>query len=459
LNRQHDAALPLAEVLRSAADAWRLFRGGASLDRALAATFASQLPPAAARSRLAAATKDVAYGAARRLALVEAIVARLSRQAPTPAVAALLAVTLGQLLAGRHADYAVVDQAVRAAKADHATRHAAGFVNALLRNVLREREALIAELGQRDGIRYNAPGWWIDRLRDAYPEHWSSILEVQQVPPPLVLRVNLRRTTVADYLASVRVSGIGATRVGEQAVWLHVARPVDAIPGFRDGDVSVQDAGAQLAASWLGVTDGMRVLDACAAPGGKTGHLTELAQVSVDAVDGDPTRADLIEDNLARLRARELATIDVIVADAAQPARWPGADGGRRGGYDRILLDAPCTASGIVRRHPDIPWLRRSADVVQLATQQRQLMDALWPLVAPTGRLLYVVCSLFPEEGRFLAEDFERRHRDARAVELPCRGTSALQLLPRRESAESWEAGLPTEHDGFFFALFERRKA
>lgn len=459
MNPQHDAAPPLAEVLRSAADTWRRFRGGTSLDRALAAALDARAQPAAGRARLAAATKDIAYGAVRRLALAEAIVARLSRQAPAPEVAALLAVALGQLLAGRHADYAVVDQAVRAVKAEQATRHAAGFVNALLRNVARERDSLVGELSQRDSVRYNAPEWWLDRLRSAHPQHWSSILELQLVPPPLVLRVNRCRSTVAGYLARLHGLGIEATQIGEQAVRLHEARSVDAIPGFRDGVVSVQDAGAQLAASWLDAADGMRVLDACAAPGGKTGHLAELARISIDAVETGAMRAQRIEDNLARLQSRERATIDVIVADAARPASWHGAHAARGGRYDRILLDAPCTASGIVRRHPDIPWLRRPTDVVQLATQQQRLLDALWPLLAPAGRLLYVVCSLFPEEGRLMAERFERRHRDARALELPGRDTGALLLLPRRESAEAWVEGLPTEHDGFFFALFEKRNS
>jgi 16S rRNA (cytosine967-C5)-methyltransferase len=195
----------------------------------------------------------------------------------------------------------------------------------------------------------------------------------------------------------------------------------------------------------------MRVLDACAAPGGKTAQLAEIADIELDAVEIDAQRAARIESNLARTSAREYARIRVIVGDAGAPQTFAPA-----AGYDRILLDAPCTASGIVRRHPDIPWLRRPADVAQLATLQARLADALWPLLAPAGRLLYVVCSVFPEEGERQAERFASRWADAHSVPLPSSGTRAfVQLLPG-EVAQTYGGGLPTVHDGFFFALFEK---
>lgn len=447
-------APPLADALRIAAAAWRRFRTGTALDHALAAAAAS-----AGRShpRVAAAAKDIAYHATRHLALLDALIARLARTPPPAPVAALLAMGLAQLIAQRHAHYAVVDQAVSAAKADPDTRAAAGFVNAALRHFLRRQSGLLDEAQRDETVRYNAPRWWIERLRQAYPAQWQAILAAQREPPPLVLRVNTRRIGVDEYLRRLERAQLAATRVGATAVWLHEARPVEAIPGFAEGLVSVQDAGSQLAAQWLDARSGQRVLDACAAPGGKTAQLAELADgLAIDAVEIDAQRAQRIEDNLARLRAREHATIALHIADAADTRAYA-----RERRYDRILLDAPCTASGIVRRHPDIPWLRRDADVAQLATRQARLLDALWPLLKPAGRLLYVVCSVFPEEGARQAERFVERHADARPLALPGDTANSLQLLPTPLAAASNAAAaattaLPLLHDGFFFALFEK---
>lgn len=449
-------APPLADALRVAAAAWQRFRAGAALDRALEAAAASVAT--GGHPRVAAAAQDIAYHATRHLALLDALIARLAHTPPAPPVAALLALGLAQLVAQRHASYAVVDQAVTAAKADAATRAASGFVNATLRNFLRRQAALVDELQRDEVVRCNAPRWWIERLRRAHPSGWRAILDAQREAPPLVLRVNARRSGVDAYLRELERAGLAATRVGAAAVWLHEARPVESIPGFADGLVSVQDAGSQLAAAWLDARAGQRVLDACAAPGGKTAQLAEFADgLDIDAVEVDAQRARRIEANLARLHAREHATIAVHVADAADTAAYAG---GRR--YDRILLDAPCTASGIVRRHPDIPWLRRSADVAQLATRQSRLLDALWPLLKPAGRLLYVVCSVFPEEGAHQAERFVGRNADARPVPLPGQSGHTLQLLPTplaaaaTASADPAASALPVLHDGFFFALFEK---
>jgi 16S rRNA (cytosine967-C5)-methyltransferase len=312
-------------------------------------------------------------------------------------VAALLAVALAQLHSDRHAAHTVVDQAVAAAQQSLRTRAASGFINAVLRNFLRQRERLLAEVQGDTTVRYNLPAWWIERLRDEYPGDWIAIAESQQQMPPLVLRVNEARTTADDYIARLAERGIEATRVGAQAIWLRQPRPVAEIPGFGDGDVSVQDAGAQLAAPWLDPKPGMRVLDACAAPGGKTAHLAELGATDLTAVEIDSAR-----------------------------------------------------------RHPDIPWLRRPADVAQLTTLQVELLDALWPLLDVGGRLLYVVCSLFPEEGREQIARFGERHSDARLLNLP-----ASQLLPASvaglAAAPVWQgSSLPTLHDGFFYALLEK---
>ncbi len=444
-------APPLADGLRVAASAWLGLRAGTSLDRALAAAFEAFAAAEGTRAhaRVAAAAKDIAYTATRQLALIDAMLARLASRAPDAPVAALLSVSLGQLLAPRHAPYTVVDQAVQAAKAQHDTHAASGFVNAVLRSALRRMAGLRSELERQPTVAFNAPRWWIDRLRQAAPAHFAEILQLQRQPPPLVLRVNRRRTTVAAYLQRLQAEAIAASRVGVDAVWLHMPLPIHDIPGFDVGDVSVQDAGAQLAVEFLHPHDGMRVLDACAAPGGKTAQLAEVAdRMSIDAVELDAARAERIEENLRRLHARDHAAIRVHVGDATQTQTFAASR------YARILVDAPCTASGIVRRHPDIPWLRRPADVAQLATQQARLLDALWPLLEPAGRLLYVVCSVFAEESEQQAERFAARHADARPVPLPRLGQPRLQLRPAQ--ATEWSGGLPSVHDGFFFAMFEK---
>ncbi len=436
----------LADVLRHAATAWQSFRDGRSLDRALTAALVDHPD----RDKVRPAAQDVLYTAVRHLASSERIVERLATRAPAPDVAALLAVALAQLQSDRHAAHTVVDQAVAAAQQSLPTRAASGFINAVLRNFLRQRQTLRAELQGDATVRYNLPAWWIERLRSEYPSDWIAIAESQQQMPPLVLRVNDARTTANDYIARLAERGIDATQVGAQAIWLHQPKPVAEIPGFADGDVSVQDAGAQLAAPWLGTKAGMRVLDACAAPGGKTTHLAELGATDLVALEIDSARAARIADNLRRCHLNA----SVIIGDAAHPDTWVAAAGHDR--FDRILLDAPCTASGIVRRHPDIPWLRRPSDVAQLTTLQGELLDALWPLLNVGGRLLYVVCSLFPEEGREQIARFGERHSDARLLNLP-----ASQLLPASAAepaaVSAWQgSSLPTLHDGFFYALLEK---
>lgn len=457
-------APPLWQALWIAAVAGARLRDGVPLDRGLAdgqAAVAAQLHGAERlHARAGAAAKDVAYTAARHRALTDALIARLATRPPSPPVHALLSAALAQLRAQRHAAYAVVDQAVQAAKADDATRAAAGFINAVLRNALREMDTLVAACEVDEAVRLNLPPWWLARLQQDQPQQWREIAELQRRPPPLVLRVNALRATRAAFIESLAAAGIDARPVGAEGVLLAEPRAVEDIPGFADGAFAVQDAGAQLAAPWLEVADGMRVLDACAAPGGKTAHLAALAAIELTAVDSDRQRARRIDDNLARLGMHDGTRVQVLIDDVAAAARDgrlpPGA-------YDRILLDAPCTASGIVRRHPDIPWLRRPADVVQLATQQARMLDALWPLLAPAGRLLYAVCSVFADEAALQIDRFAARTRGARLLPLAGRAADAvpgpaLQLVPseRPSGPDSDADGLPGVHDGFFYALLEK---
>jgi len=439
---------PLAELLRAAAPVWVRVVRGQALDRALQA----QARYLAGSAQLQAALRDVCHDAVRHRALIEAVLQRLVARAPAPDVTGLLATALSQLIEAAYPDHVLVDQAVEAARTDRRLAGAAGFVNAVLRSFLRRRPALVPQLLADDAIRLNVPRWWLQKIRHDHPTCWESVLACGARAPALVLRVNRRRASVDDYLERLQREAIPASRLGQYAVRLQRPCPVERIPGFEQGMVSVQDAGAQLAAAWLQADDTMRVLDACAAPGGKTGHLAELSDARIDAIELDAARAARIDDNLRRLGLAG-PRIRVVTCDARDTAAfWDGTP------YERILLDAPCTASGIVRRHPDIPWLRREADVAQLTTVQAGLLDALWPLLAPAGRLLYVVCSVFREEADQQAGSFLGRHPDARPAVLPGTRQGSLQLLPAcaEPVGPGQGGGLPTEHDGFFFALFEK---
>lgn len=421
----HDAA-SLAETLAAAARIVAAVLAGRSLDDALA----DEERAAAARRP---AVRDIAYGALRDYGAPDAIVAALAqRRTPDRLVRALLLCALRELRRGRRTPHAVVDQAV-AACVRIAKPAAAGFVNACLRNYLRGREQLEADAARSEPGRHGYPQWWIDRVRSAYPERWRSVLEAGNVRPPMTLRVNRRRTTVEAYLERLAEAGIAARRTGASGVRLAAARPVDALPGFGDGLVSVQDANAQLAAPLLGVRDGMRVLDACAAPGGKTAHLLELADLDLLAIDRDAERCGRIETNLGRLGL----AAEVRCADAGAPPQWWD---GRP--FDRVLLDAPCSASGVVRRHPDIKWLRRTSDVAGFARTQGALLESLWRVLAPGGTLLYATCSVFPEENDAVVSAFAARAPEARRRAPP--GCAKGQLLPDDEG------------DGFFYALLDK---
>ena len=305
--------------------------------------------------------------------------------------------------------------------------------------------------------RYNHPRWWIDRVRDDWPDAWEAILAASNRHPPMTLRVNARLGTVADYLARLAAAGRDAVALGGQAVRLERPCPVDALPGFADGAVSVQDGAAQRAAPlllgptghWItGRASRPRVLDACAAPGGKTGHLLELADLDLLALDSDADRLASVGQTLARLRL----DASLRVGDAGAPAAWWD---GRP--FDAILLDAPCSASGIVRRHPDVRWLRRPSDVATLAATQARLLDALWPLLAPGGRLLYATCSIFRAEGQHAIDAFLQRQADAaRVVDPPAPGH--LLPLPDNRSPSADESAASTAEDGFFYALIEKEQ-
>jgi 16S rRNA (cytosine967-C5)-methyltransferase len=415
------ANLELALV--AAGDAIAQVRAGRSLPDALA-----NLEPG---SSLRAAAQDLAYGTLRNLGMLDAVLAQLLRKPAKPALHALLLAALYQLRARPRTIHTTVDQAVRAVS--RLEPAAKGLANAVLRNYLREADALAARCDS-DPAHYSYPQWWIDRVRSAWPQHWESILNAGNLHPPMTLRVNRRRLAAEQYLAKLRERGVNGEIIGPQAILVERPVPIESLPGFSTGEVSVQDAGAQLAASLLDVQPGMRVLDACAAPGGKTGHILELADCALTALDSDPARVPRVSDNLARLDV----SARVVCADCMSPAGW--SDGS---GFDRILLDAPCTASGVVKRHPDIKWLRREGDIAALATIQERMLDVLWQLLAPGGKLLYATCSVFPQENAHTIESFLSRCKEARR--LPLAGLGDGQLFP------------DARHDGFFYALLEKQ--
>ncbi|MCC7038851.1 MAG: 16S rRNA (cytosine(967)-C(5))-methyltransferase RsmB [Burkholderiales bacterium] len=390
--------------------------------------------------------RELASGALRHWGRLDALVRALATHAPAPPVAALLAVALYQLDHTRAPAFAVVDRAVEAA-ALLAHPGVKAFVNALLRRYLREREALNAAVAAASPVaRWSYPRWWIGRVQSDHPTQWESILAVGNERPPLTLRVNRRVTTRTALSAIFEARGIEVTTVGRDGLIVAVPQPVADLPGFADGAFSVQDAGAQLAAPLLGAADGMRVLDACAAPGGKTTHLLELADVALVALDTDAARLARVGDNLARLRL-DHRPVTLRTGDAGDPAAWWDGQA-----FDRILADVPCTASGIVRRHPDGKWLRRKTDVAGFALQQRRILDALWPLLAPGGVLLYATCSVFAQENEDTVRTFVGRHPDALRESInfgPDIAHDAGQLLPAGEGARH-------NQDGFFYARLSK---
>jgi 16S rRNA (cytosine967-C5)-methyltransferase len=411
---------------------------------------------AAVDSSLRPGVQSLAFRVLRSLGRAEALRQQLASRAPPPQADALLCTALALAAGDGDAPYeafTLVDQGVEAAKRSAATAKQASFINACLRRFLRERQQLV-EAANRDPVaQWNHPRWWINRLKQDHPSRWQAILRANNLQAPMTLRVNSRQATQQQYLETLAAAGIGAVPVGRQGVVLDKARAVHELPGFDTGVVSVQDAAAQMAAQLLlggldlqpGQANRLQVLDACAAPGGKTAHLLELADCDVTALDIDAQRCARIHETLARLGLHA----QVVAADAARPDLWWNGIL-----FDAILLDAPCTASGIVRRHPDVRWLRRETDIAQLAGVQARLLQKLWPLVKPGGRLLYCTCSVFRAEGDMQIQTFLAHNTDA--VLRPSPGHLMPQTGANNDAVPDNPEG---DHDGFFYALLEKRAA
>lgn len=432
----------LSRAIELAASVRELMLTGASLEKALESVTRS------VNAQEKAACQSLAYVATRHALASEALLKQLARRMPVPFVRMVLLVALSELMDNPDKDYVIVNETVKLIK--QRVPAAAGFVNACLRRFSRDRHELLKQAMRTDEVRLNAPRWWIDKMRTTLGRAQADIMmQLVQKRPPMIVRVNVRKTTPEQWCAMAQAAGIGTRHLGQAAVVLDNPVPVAQLPGFAQGLVSVQDAGAQLAAHWLAPQAGEQILDACAAPGGKTAHLLELADCHVTALEVDAQRAQRITENLHRLNLQA----DVQVADAADVAAWN--TNARQ--FDAVLLDAPCTASGIVRRHPDIVFSRRPQDVGALCLQQKKLLHALWPTVKVGGRLLYVVCSVFEEEGRKQIETFLQTHPQA---QLRCVVSGACELLTLTpcEKSATQPPGVYDTHDGFFYALLTKTR-
>lgn len=381
------------------------------------------------------ALQDLCYGTLRyysRLAhILDSLTERRVQETP---LRCLLLVALYQLQHTRPGQYAIVDQAVSATK--QVNPSASGLVNAVLRNFLRKQASLLEAADRKEDSLYAYPQWWINKLKVQYGERTAEILESGNLHPPMTLRVNARHATVLEYQALLIAENINAHIVEPDALRLEHPVAVERLPRFAEGWVSVQDAGAQYAAKFLDVRAGMRVLDVCSAPGGKTAHLLESADIEMVAVDKDEQRLGRVRENLQRLQLNAR----IICGDAATPAQW--WDGTA---FQRILADVPCSASGVVRRHPDIKWLRRPEDIESFAAQQAQILESMWPLLARDGKLLYATCSIFARENQQVIASFLKQHDDAVQIALSAPGMTDGQLLP------------DNEHDGFYYALLHKQ--
>ena len=395
--------------------------------------------------------KELCYGTCRRLPRLQALASRLLKQPfkkRDADIQALLLIGIYQLLYMRTPAHAAVGEPAGAARLldkEWATR----VLNGCLRRLQREADALQAEVDRDESVALEHPQWLLGKLRSAWPEQWRAIAQANNEPGPMTLRVNQRHNDREAYLTRLTEQGLDGYLCLHAPDGIMLTHPCDvsALPGFEQGHVSVQDEAAQLCAALLGPAlaprPGAHVLDACCAPGGKTAHLLEQFDIALTAIDNDNQRLARVDDTLSRLGL----SAELKHADATTRDWWSGTP------FDAILLDAPCSGTGVIRRHPDIKALRRKEDIRQLAKLQRQLLDNLWPLLRPGGTLLYATCSVLPEENAAQIDAFLARTPDANAttphdVAWGEQSGQGRQLFPAESS-----------HDGFFYARLEKRTA
>jgi len=423
--------LPLSEAITIAAQALGEVMHGRSLGEVLEQLSAQERP----------IVQSLTFDALRKWTSSQELIKEFVPKTPPPETAYLLSVAIALFLHGEQKTYAahtIVDQAVEACGQYDKTLYAKGMVNAVLRKVSQKLQAVVDKGYAPDPISMYYPAWWRANLKKSYPKEWQAIGFQQAQRAPLILRVNERQHTRDQYQAMLSQVGIASKTIDTlagiplpSALILEEAAPVSDLPEFYSGAVSVQDAGAQLAAILLNPQAGDLILDACAAPGGKTAHLLELADADVVALEIDKERLTRIGGNLDRLRLHS-ERVQILRGDASQPSWWDGRS------FDKILLDAPCSASGIVARHPDIPFLRRASDIAQLQQKQQGILAQAWQMLKPDGVLLYITCSIFPEEGEDQAKWFAAEYPNALRLSAPG------QILPS------------ATNDGFYYALFKK---
>ena len=380
----------------------------------------------------------LAYGAIRFLGENQFFIRKLiNKKITNKKIEALLCVALFQLNHDQSNDFTIVNEAVEAAKFINKS-WAGSFVNGVLRNFIRQKDNLKSELKNDEEAFYSYPLWWIRLIKEAYNKDWESILLNGNKHPPLTLRINVRKINLKQYEEKLKSESIEYRVLGDIALELTQPIPVEKIPGFIEGEVSVQDFGAQLAAKLLDLKDGQVCLDACSAPGGKTGHMLEIADIELVSIDQQKERLYKVKENLERVQLHaHLKCADLL----AIKSWWNDKL------FDRILLDTPCSASGVVRRHVDIKWLRRPRDIEMFAKQQKIMLQAMWQLLKKGGKLLYATCSIFPDENQRVIDDFIKEHSDAKEVKWSVDSKYSKyenQLIPSEN------------HDGFFYALFEK---
>lgn len=443
--KQTDLAFALTRASQAIHE---VIRNGQSLDQALVKSLEGVDQPAAR-----GAITDLSYYGLRWRGRGQALVSLLSgkpRLKPEY-LEDFLALCFSLIWSTENAKYpahTVVDQAVTACAANKKLERAKGLVNACLRNFLRDQEKWVNLSGRKLQAAWNFPKWWVLKLQNQHPAHWQTLLEQANTHPPMVLRVNSRCLTGHDYVNQLKEKGLMATLMSPQTVMVTEPVPVQQLPGFEEGWVSVQDSAAQMAARLLAPKDGDRVLDACAAPGGKTGHLLELADIDLLALDSSEKRLKRVHENYERLKPtlgdQHQLTVCAAAAEQVQ-AWWDGRP------FDSIVADLPCSGSGVVRRHPDIRWLRREQDLAQLSQIQHTILNSLWPTLKPGGTLLLVTCSIFLEEGSQLLDAFLKTHTDAKSLDAP--GVVLPIVSPEQSNAAR---RFDLSPDGFFYALISK---
>ncbi len=432
--KKHDSRALAARILKEVL-------GGHSLSEA-SARLLPQLEDAKDRGL----AQELCYGVMRWHPQLEALTRQLLKK-PLKSkdldIQALLFIGLYQLLYLRVADHAAVHESAGAAER-LGKRWAVGLVNGVLRAFQRQQGMLLAKVDADPAVHYRMPTWLLQRIQQRWPQNWQETVAALNSRPPMSLRVNQQLGSRSDYLQKLADNGIGAQIIEATRSGIVLDHPLDvgSLPGFDDGLVSVQDGGAQLAAELLGPKPGEWVLDACAAPGGKSGHLLELAQgLQLTALDVDGRRLLRVQENLERLGL----SATLAEGDAAAPSGdWSAQT------YDRILLDVPCSATGVIRRHPDIKFLRREEDIAPLVELQRSILTAIWPLLKPGGRLLYATCSMLPEENEQQVAVFLAAEESARewGIDVPWGEACALGRQIRPGDATM---------DGFYYACLKKR--